>query len=268
LANQQIPNLPAAITLSGAEQFEAVQAGVSVKVDATQLAAYANAVYVSPGASAILDTLGSTRGSLLYRGATNWTTLPPGAAGQVVTANGTGEDPTWGAAVSGVVSVSSPLTLAGTVIGLGVVPGALGGTGVANTGKTITLSGDLETSGAYNSVFTFTGATSVTFPTSGTLATVGAPVLEPFTSKTANYTITTADSIILCLTNAFTLTLPTAVGLNGRKFTIKNGNTIASGNNITMATTSAQTVDGGVSGAITPLSSQTFLSDGSNWWII
>ena len=35
--NIQIPNLPAAIALSGAEQFEAVQAGVSVKVTGTQL---------------------------------------------------------------------------------------------------------------------------------------------------------------------------------------------------------------------------------------
>ena len=47
-----------------------------------------------------------------------------------------------------------------------------GGTGVANSvGSTLTLGGSLETSGAFDSVFTITGATSVTFPTSGTLAT-------------------------------------------------------------------------------------------------
>lgn len=52
-----------------------------------------------------------------------------------------------------------------------VQSGALGGTGVANTGKTITLGGNLTTSGAFASTFTMTGGTAVTFPTSGTLAT-------------------------------------------------------------------------------------------------
>ena len=52
-----------------------------------------------------------------------------------------------------------------------VVAGAYGGTGVANTGKTITLGGNLTTSGAFATTLTVTGATSVTLPTSGTLAT-------------------------------------------------------------------------------------------------
>lgn len=53
----------------------------------------------------------------------------------------------------------------------GILIGANGGTGVANTGKTVTLGGNLTTSGAFASTFTMTGTTSVTFPTSGTLAT-------------------------------------------------------------------------------------------------
>ncbi len=53
----------------------------------------------------------------------------------------------------------------------GVLPGSNGGTGVDNTGKTITLGGNLTTSGANNLTFTTTGATNVTVPTSGTLAT-------------------------------------------------------------------------------------------------
>ena len=40
MSNIQIPNLPAAIALSGSEQLEAVQAGVSVKVTAAQIGAY------------------------------------------------------------------------------------------------------------------------------------------------------------------------------------------------------------------------------------
>jgi len=49
--------------------------------------------------------------------------------------------------------------------------GEYGGTGVANTGKTITIGGNLSTIGAFTSAFTMTANTAVTFPTSGTLAT-------------------------------------------------------------------------------------------------
>jgi trimeric autotransporter adhesin len=59
------------------------------------------------------------------------------------------------------------------VVGSSILAGANGGTGVANTGKTITLGGNLTTSGAFASTFTMTGVTGVTFPTSGTLATTG-----------------------------------------------------------------------------------------------
>jgi hypothetical protein len=52
-----------------------------------------------------------------------------------------------------------------------LVAGQYGGTGVANTGKTITLGGNLTTAGAFPSTFTMTNTTAVTFPVSGTLAT-------------------------------------------------------------------------------------------------
>lgn len=40
MSNIQIPNLPAAVSLNGSEQFEGVQAGVSTRITAAQLAAY------------------------------------------------------------------------------------------------------------------------------------------------------------------------------------------------------------------------------------
>jgi hypothetical protein len=58
----------------------------------------------------------------------------------------------------------------------GIVAGANGGTGVANTGKTLTLGGNLALAGAFNSTFTMTGATGVTFPTSGTLLSTATAV--------------------------------------------------------------------------------------------
>jgi hypothetical protein len=60
----------------------------------------------------------------------------------------------------------------------GLLPGVVGGTGVANSGKTITLGGNVVTggamtvSGAHALTFTITADTSVTLPTSGTLASI------------------------------------------------------------------------------------------------
>ena len=53
----------------------------------------------------------------------------------------------------------------------GTLSGTRGGTGVNNGASTITLGGNLTTSGAFATTFTMTAGTSVTFPTSGTLAT-------------------------------------------------------------------------------------------------
>ena len=53
-----------------------------------------------------------------------------------------------------------------------IISPTYGGTGVDNGTKTITLGGNLTTSGAHNTTLTTTGATSVTLPTTGTLATL------------------------------------------------------------------------------------------------
>lgn len=45
--------------------------------------------------SQILDFLGVTRGSIIYRGASGWTLLAPGTSGNVLQTNGAGADPTW-----------------------------------------------------------------------------------------------------------------------------------------------------------------------------
>jgi hypothetical protein len=62
------------------------------------------------------------------------------------------------------------------------ISGAQGGTGVANSGKTITLGGNLTTSGEHNATLTLTAATTVTLPATGTLATLAGT--ETLTNKT------------------------------------------------------------------------------------
>ena len=51
--------------------------------------------------STLLDTIGSTRGSILYRGSSGWSFLTPGTSGYVLTSNGSGADPTWSPASGG-----------------------------------------------------------------------------------------------------------------------------------------------------------------------
>lgn len=90
---------------------------------------------------------------------------------------------------AGVKAVSSsPATGSGSVTTLGTVTsgvwnatpvtGTYGGTGVNNGANTLTLGGNLVTSGASSVTLTSTGTTNVTLPTTGTLITQAASTLS------------------------------------------------------------------------------------------
>ena len=84
----------------------------------------------------------------------------------------------------------STITTLGT-IGTGVwqgtvIAGQYGGTGVNNSGKTITLGGSFTHTGAHTLGLTTTANTSVTLPTTGTLATLAGT--ESFSNKTFSNT--------------------------------------------------------------------------------
>lgn len=94
-------------------------------------------------------------------------------------------------------------------------------------------------------------------------------VQESFTSQSAAYPITSADSYVFmdATGGSRTATLPTAVGIAGQTFTVKK--TDASANNVVLATTGGQTIDGAASLTWnTQYQSYTVVSDGANWGII
>lgn len=167
---------------------------------------------------------------------------------------------------------ASSLTSVGT-IGTGVWQGTIvdptyGGTGVNNSGKTITLGGSLTTSGAHTTTLTTTGNTSVTLPTTGTLATLANT--ETLTNKTINLSNNTLQAtsaqiatavtdetgtgalvfgtsptlttpVISSIVNTGTLTLPTSTDtLVGRATTDTLTNKTISLANNTLQATSAE----------------------------
>jgi hypothetical protein len=100
----------------------------------------------------------------------------------------------------------SSITTLGT-IGTGtwqgtVVAGQYGGTGVNNSGKTITLGGSFTHTGAHTLGLTTTANTSVTLPTTGTLATLAGT--ETFTNKTLTSPTINAGALSGTFTGSFT----------------------------------------------------------------
>ncbi|MFM9793305.1 right-handed parallel beta-helix repeat-containing protein [Streptomyces turgidiscabies] len=94
-------------------------------------------------------------------------------------------------------------------------------------------------------------------------------ITKSISTKTAAYTLTTADSIVTgnATGGAFSLTLPTAVGIAGRSYTLKKID--ASGNAVTVATTSSQTIDASTTYSLAAQYKYvTVVSDGANWLIV
>jgi hypothetical protein len=151
----------------------------------------------------------------------------------------------------------STITTLGTV-GTGTwqgtaVAGQYGGTGVNNSGKTITLGGSFTHTGAHTLGLTTTANTSVTLPTTGTLATLAGT--ETFTNKTLTSPTINAGALSGTFTGSFTASgVPTFSNTTDASSTTAAGvimsgglgvaKTIYVGLNITGAGAATSTLDG------------------------
>lgn len=163
----------------------------------------------------------------------------------------------------------------------GTVPLNKGGTGQTTKAaafdalQPMTTGGDIIYGGASGTGTRLANGSSTQVLTSngGTAAPSWAAV--PFGNyavsavKTSTYAVLTTDNIVLVDgTSAFTATLPTAVGVTGKVYTIKRvDQTLA--NAVTIATTSSQTIDGVTTRKLmTQYEQFTVTSDGANWQIL
>ena len=135
----------------------------------------------------------------------------------------------------------------------GLIAGQYGGTGVANTGKTITLGGNLTTSGAFATTFTTTAITSLTLPVSGTvLSSTTAPAANPITGTPTVDTYLSGNGTWATLGTGVATALAINIGTAGSFVVYNNALGTPSSGVVTNLTGTASININGTVGATTP----------------
>lgn len=177
-----------------------------------------------------------------------------GSSSQALVGNGASADPTFQNVVTSV-----------TFTGDGTVLSSTPSSAVTTTG---TLTASLKTQTA-NTVFSGPTSGSAANPTFRALVPADYP-MPVSSAQTNTYSILTTDELVLLdgTSTGFTATLPTAVGVTGKRYRIKRIDmTLA--NVVTLATTSSQTIDGVTTRTInTQYECWEIVSDGSNWQVV
>ena len=94
---------------------------------------------------------------------------------------------------------------------------------------------------------------------------LGAALKVKYTPVSGTYTVAANDCVVDCTANTFTVTLPTAIGLQGQIFTVKNSGTGV----ITVAAAGGEFIDGAAT-QLLPVRYQsiTMVSNNTGWGVI
>jgi hypothetical protein len=236
------------LTLSGGVPTWAAASASSIAIsdDTSSATAYYPLFARATSGSVTTEYTSSTK--LTYTPSTGTltaTTFSGSISGSNVSGNISGN----AANVTGVVALANGGTNANLT--------AVAGGAVYSTGSALAITA----AGTSGQVLTSNGSSAPTWTT--------VSVTPNVTNKTTTYSIATTDGSIFCnaTSAAFTVTLPTAVGVGGKTYSIKK--TDNSTNAIIIATTSSQTIDGLTTQTLGIYNAWlTLQSDGSNWQII
>ncbi|NDB57217.1 hypothetical protein EB001_02020 [bacterium] len=252
--------------------------GTTTTINATTISV--DDINITLGSTASPTDVSAVGGGITLKGATDkyitwsaangWTSSEPFNIVGGKTFKISGIDVLSGTTLGSGVTTSSLTSVA--TIGTGtwegtIIAGQYGGTGVANTGKTITLGGNLTTSGAFDTTFTATGITSLTLPTSGILATTSnklsafaattsAELLGIISDETGTGSLVFATSPTLVTP---TLGVASATTINkvaitapatGSTLTIAEGKTLTASNTLTFTGTDLSSVNFSTGGTV------------------
>lgn len=104
----------------------------------------------------------------------------------------------------------------------------------------------------------------------GELVVIGAedkhgPVTTAYLEKGVNYTLVHGDHVVVATVAGLTFTLPSAAGMVGQEFILKN----SSAGSLTIDGYATETIDGGLTAVLnTQYESITVISNGTNWGIV
>lgn len=235
-------------------------------------------------ANLLLNTLGTTRGSILEYGASGWTPINPSTtAGQVLTSNGSGSDPSYQNPSSGVsirqTVLSGPNTtgvpsiLPSTSVNLNLTTQNIS-TGVnafiVTASNGFSVSGNVDVTGQATSNFTYTGLTASSTNYLGVVVSGGA-LTTVFTVQPPVYQY---GGSIAVTNNVYTFDIAQMKMFVGNGTTVSQTNTVFIGEAVTngsaVTSTIAYQYNGYYdSGLITPLPGPTtFYSKNSNLGVL